>query len=70
MPKLGFFTVLGGGAMSPIGLLSGIIAMLRFEGSSSALLVGEGGETAKDNVGTGALLGGSVFVVGEVSDDD
>lgn len=56
--------------MSPIGLLSGIIAMLRFEGSSSALLVGEGGETAKDNVGTGALLGGSVFVVGEVSDDD
>lgn len=56
--------------MSLIEILSGIIAMLRFEGSSSAPLVGEGGETAKDNVGTGVLLGGSAFVVGEVSDDD
>lgn len=56
--------------MSPIGILSGIIAMLRFEGSSSGLLVGEGGETAKDNVRTGVLSGGSAFAVGEVYDDD
>lgn len=45
--------------MSPIGILSGIMAMLRSEGSSSTLLVGEGGQTAKDNAGTGALLGRS-----------
>lgn len=56
--------------MSPIGILSGIMAMLRSEGSSSTLLVGEGGQTATDNVRTGAPLGGSVFVVGEALDDD
>lgn len=46
------------------------MAMLRSEGSSSTLLVGEGGQTATDNVRTGAPLGGSVFVVGEALDDD
>ena len=50
IPKEGFLVVLGGGAISPIGVASGRIAMFRSEGCSISL-GGEGG--ARENEGAG-----------------
>lgn len=53
MPNVGFFVVLGGGAMSPIGVASGNIAMLRSDRGSIGSRGGEGGAREKEGVASG-----------------
>lgn len=57
IPKSGFLVVEGGGAISPIGTVPSVTAILRSEAGSSSSVFrgGDGGARLKDGVGAGLV---------------